>query len=81
MKTQIYYFPSNIESLIEMLREKGAVLLDLSNDWEIARWQWNDEVCIVYKNKHDKLSFSGTLAYNQYVAALSKEWHYGMNRA
>lgn len=73
MKTNTPYFMSNIDVLLERLQEEGAQLKDLTNEWEVARWKWNDKTLIIYKTKHGFLSFSDYMAYEQYCAALSQE--------
>lgn len=68
MKTHIQYIPADIEAFIERLENEGAQLKDLTNEWELVRWKWNDVILIVYKTKHDLLSFSDVMGYHQYIA-------------
>lgn len=75
MKTDIHYLPAQIDGFIERLEHQGAILKDLTNEWELVRWKWNDKILIVYKTKHDQLSFSDKMAYDQYRAyEQQKEW-------
>lgn len=75
MKTNTEYTTDDIEAFVERLQHEGAQLKDLTNEWELVRWKWNDKTLILYKNKHGHLSFSDTMASVQYHAAIEgKEW-------
>lgn len=68
MKTNDIYDPAQMDGFIERLMLEGAELKDLTNEWEVARWKWNDKTLIIYKNKHNHLSFSDSMASIQYSA-------------
>lgn len=71
MKTHIPHYPNNIQLFMDRLETEGAQLKDLTNEWELVRWKWNDKTLIVYKTKGGYLSFNDNMGYMQYQAALS----------
>lgn len=59
----------------EYLELGGAEILLLTNDYEIARFKTINGVCVVYRNKKGKFSFSGDHArfsWEQFLAG--KKW-------
>lgn len=55
-------------SFEEYLDQIGANKIDLTSDWELARFKANDQICVVYKNSKGRISFSNPLAGKIYSA-------------
>ena len=53
---------SKIEEFEKWLEQKGAIILDCTNEWEELRFRLNGQVGIVYVNKKDRSSFVGEAA-------------------
>jgi hypothetical protein len=60
----------------EFLQLGGAEMRLLTSDYEIARFKTVNGVCVVYRNKKGKFSFSNAFARAAWEAFLSgKKWH------
>lgn len=46
--------------LARFVVERGAVMLETTNEWEVMRFQSKEGVGVVYKNKYDKRTYTGT---------------------
>lgn len=40
--------------------QQGGEILTLTNEWEIIRYRLNDALHIIYKNKHGRLTYTGS---------------------
>lgn len=40
------------------LVDQGAEILSPTNDWEVLRYRLNSELHIIYKNKHERLTYT-----------------------
>lgn len=45
----------------------GAEKIDMKNEWEFARFIANEIICVIYRNKKDRISFSNESAKKIYT--------------
>lgn len=50
------------------LDEIGADKIQITSDWELARFRANGEICVVYQNNKGRINFSNQLAGKIYAA-------------
>ena len=62
-----------LEALRAWLVERGAELIDTTNEWEVLRFKAGPTTAVVYRNKHDELTYSGAskAAVNAFVCSAS----------
>lgn len=54
------------KSFDEYLDQIGADKIQVTSEWELARFRANDEICVIYQNQKGRISFSNTLAGKVY---------------
>lgn len=75
MKSQIVYNPAGVQQFLDYLEERGAEMIELTNEWEVARYRLPGEnTQVVYKTKpksydggRQHLSFSSDASYFHYT--------------
>lgn len=77
MKTQIPYDPATIQKFLDYLEDQGATMIELTNEWEVARYRMpGGTTQVVYKTKikghsgSQHLSFSSVGCYVDYNKAI-----------
>ena len=62
--------------LLEFLELGGADIIPQTNEYEIARFKTVNGVCVIYRNKKGKCSYSNDFARAAWEAFLGgKKWH------
>lgn len=69
LDTPWYVSQFKLKEFTGWLTAQGAEVRAPTNPWEVCRYFWNDQVHIIYKNKHDRLTWTdATLRhYNQFL--------------